>query len=489
MNSKFKYILPVLLIGLCSTSCKKGWLDVTSDSEIRSDDQFKSEAGFKDALMGVYIGMTSPTLYAKDMTWNMMDILSHQYSPLNASTAYYDVQNHNYKSVAAAPQIDAIWNKSYNVIANINNALNNIDKNKSVLNPKSYAIIKGELLGLRAFLHLDLMRVYGYGNLANRADIASKFAIPYVSNFSKDVTPQLSYANTFALMAKDIDESLSLLKEDPIYNNPKKPDTYYAEINRDGFYNKREQRMNYYAVKALQARMLEWQGGTQNMAAAAVAAEEVIKDASAKLIVSTAASSDPILYKEHLFNLNVVAFANIVDPFLNANDATAVNTVFMPSQFAQEVYETSIVNIGPPDIRFNTLLNSQARGLVSIKLRQLNKPGGRINTVPLMKLPEMYYIAAENYTETNLAKAIEYLNIVRSSRGIVQNIPNNALKEVVKNEIYKEYRKEYISEGQLFFFYKRMGRTTIPGYANPVGDNIYVLPYPANEIEFGNRVQ
>ncbi|WP_285008265.1 RagB/SusD family nutrient uptake outer membrane protein [Pedobacter faecalis] len=488
MKPNYKYIIALLTVAACATSCKKGWLDVTSNTEIRSDDQFKTESGFKDALIGVYIGMTDPGLYAKEMTWSAMDLLSHQYAALPANAAYADLQNNSYRTIRSIPVVDGIWNKGYNVIANINNALNNIDKNKSVLNPISHSIIKGELLGLRAFMHFDLMRVYGHGNLAARTDLATKLTIPYVTEFTKDLTPQVSYQQTLSLLLADLQAASELLKEDPAYSNPKKPASYYANVNRDGFFNNREQRMNYYAVKALQARVLRWVGGTQNAAAAAVASEEVIKDSPARLIVSTEAASDPVLYPEHLFNLNVAGFADIINSYLDASNAANTFALFMAPQFAQSVYETQIPAIGAADIRYNTLLSSQTRGLVSIKLRQLNRPS-YYNIVPLIKLPEMYYIAAEQYVSANLPKAIEYLNKVRASRGIAQNIAATATPEQVNEEIMKEYRKEYVSEGQLFFFYKRLGLTTVPGYTGTVGDNVYVLPYPQSEIEFGNRVQ
>ncbi|MNK33366.1 SusD family protein [compost metagenome] len=492
MTSKLKNITFALSILLSISSCKKGWLDVNSGTQINSDTQFSSESGFKDALMGVYIGMTDPALYSKDITWGLVDILSHQYRPLTGNEQYVDIYNYNYKTIKATTRIDAVWNKSYNTIANINNALLNIDKNKANLDPINYAIIKGELLGLRAFLHFDLMRLYGYGNIANRPELAGKLAIPYVTDFKKEITPQLSYSQTFDLLSKDINEALALLKEDPIYNNPKKPTSYYLNVNRDGFYNKREQRLNYYAVKALQARILLWQGGNTNVANAALAAEEVIKDSPAKLTNSASVATNPSLYTEHLFNLNVTGFLNIINTYLKANDASITNTLYLTNAQAQSTYETANVNIGLSDFRYNTLLSAQTLGMVPIKYYQSleAKDVGR-NIMPLMKLPEMYYIAAEHYITTNPGKAIEYLDKIRENRGIVQPIPTNSNIEQIKTELDKEYQKELIMDGQLFFYYKRLGKTTYPGLASTIvaNDKVYLLPYPATEIEFGNRVQ
>ncbi|MNX72099.1 SusD family protein [compost metagenome] len=144
------------------------------------------------------------------------------------------------------------------------------------------------------------------------------------------------------------------------------------------------------------------------------------------------------------------------------------------------------------DFRYNTLLSAQTLGMVPIKYYQSleAKDVGR-NIMPLMKLPEMYYIAAEHYITTNPGKAIEYLDKIRENRGIVQPIPTNSNIEQIKTELDKEYQKELIMDGQLFFYYKRLGKTTYPGLASTIvaNDKVYLLPYPATEIEFGNRVQ
>lgn len=491
MLKQHTFIFATLCIIGFSTSCKKGWLDVTSSNQIRAEEQFKTPAGYRDALMGVYIGMTEKSMYGMDMTWSLVDILSQQYNPFTDIAVYYTIGAYRYKSISGMAKIDAIWNRSYNTIANINSALSQIDKNKGVLDPIEYSIIKGEFLGLRAFVHFDLMRLYGYGNVAARPGLPGKLAIPYVTNFVKEITPQASYAETFALLQKDVNDALELLKEDPLYKPGSRPANYYAQVNRNGFYNKRELRMNYYAVKALKARLLGWQGGPTNLAEARTAAEEVIAGSPARLITAAAPSSDRLFLPEHIFTLNVNAFINLVNPMLVAESNTDVNALFLLNSVAEELYEVNVPNTGTQDKRYTNLLQDQTRGKVPIKLQQRNESWQTNNLMPLMKAPEMYYIAVEDYIETNPPKAIEYLNLVRRSRGITADLPNNLNKTAVAAELMKEYRKEFIMEGQLFFYYKRLGKTTFPGFPNGIvaDDKIYVLPYPDNEVEVGNRVQ
>ena len=51
--------------------------------------------------------------------------------------------------------------------------------------------------------------------------------------------------------------------------------------------------------------------------------------------------------------------------------------------------------------------------------------------------------------------------------------------------IAKEWQKEYIGEGQMFYYYKRLG-LPIPN-ATAGGDAAFILPLPKNEVEMGGR--
>jgi hypothetical protein len=79
------------------------------------------------------------------------------------------------------------------------------------------------------------------------------------------------------------------------------------------------------------------------------------------------------------------------------------------------------------------------------------------------------------------------LEEVRASRSVI--IPLTAVTaEEFKAELLKEYKKEFLSEGVMFFYYKRTGMEQIPQYTKEMGDAQYVLPFPDIEIANG-RVQ
>lgn len=491
MKMKFKYIVLSACLFLSTTSCEK-WLDVTASDQIKSEDLFKSADGFRDALLGVYINMAETASYGQDMTWNLVDLLSQQYATLSSSGLYYGIQIFNYTAARSVERIDPMWYNQYKTIANVNNILDQLEKQSSVLSKTEYAIIKGELLALRAFLHFDLIRLFGHGNYGNRSDLATKPTIPYSSEYSKDVVPQLSYSETFKLLEKDLSDALELLTEDPVYPSSNRPADYYTEINRNGFYNDRDFRMNYFAVKAVQSRVFAWQG---KMEAAAEAAEEVIQKSSATLLNKAVPNeSNRTLLMETLFALDVEQLNNYLSPFLNADDNTNTNALYLPNALADEVFETANPEIGIADIRFNTLLMQRVRGRTSAKYTGRSSAAFPLNSntrLPLIKLPEMYYIAAEHYISTNPNKAIDYLNLIRASRSIQQDLTVGLDKSIIQEELTKEYRKEFIAEGQLFFYYKRIGLENIPNLSTEVSldDKVYILPYPVQEVEYGNRIQ
>ena len=77
-----------------------------------------------------------------------------------------------------------------------------------------------------------------------------------------------------------------------------------------------------------------------------------------------------------------------------------------------------------------------------------------------MKLSEAYYIAAEAlgtpespvYDPT---EAWKYMDAIRTCRGVITN-PGNDIQ--FADLLTKEYIREFIGEGQIFFFFKRLNK-------------------------------
>ena len=104
--------------------------------------------------------------------------------------------------------------------------------------------------------------------------------------------------------------------------------------------------------------------------------------------------------------------------------------------------------------------------------------------IPVLRMSEMYLIAAECYADTDEAKAYERLNALRNARQISSVSTSLALN------IEEEYIREFAGEGQLFWYYKRtnaLALTTIYDRSRPVvnmDQSYYVFSLPQSEDGF-----
>ena len=106
-----------------------------------------------------------------------------------------------------------------------------------------------------------------------------------------------------------------------------------------------------------------------------------------------------------------------------------------------------------------------------------------------MRMPEMYYIAAECHLANNDVKAaLDLLTVVRNQRGVYEELDAAMSVEQAMEEIEKEYHKEFLLEGVMFYYYKRTGADVLPNMDTPMTDEQYVLPYPEFELQNG-RIQ
>ena len=138
----------------------------------------------------------------------------------------------------------------------------------------------------------------------------------------------------------------------------------------------------------------------------------------------------------------------------------------------------SIFNTSELDQEFRaTWLATLSDGVSSV----LNKYKD-MKYIPMFKISELYLIAAEC---AGGSVGVAYLNELRNHRGLKSITDIEKLDEF----IYQEYRREFIGEGQLFFYYKRKGFDSIGAMDNIAIENsnaVYNLPIPTTEIDFGN---
>ena len=243
-------ILCALLLLGTMTSCED-WLDVDPKSEVKSDVMFQSVSGFKDALTGIYLLMSDQDLYGREATWGFVDALAQQTDVRGGeASAWYNATRYNYSATTTSS--NGIWSRSYNIIANVNFLLENLEKKKEMFAPAMYAVIKGEALGLRAFLHFDLLRLFGPVYKEN-PDAKS---ICYRTQMNKYATPRLPASVVVDSVLHDLLQAESLLEK---HDNELFGADEYNE-KRDAFLVLRQLRMNIWAVRAMLARVYLYKG-------------------------------------------------------------------------------------------------------------------------------------------------------------------------------------------------------------------------------------
>lgn len=487
-----KSLFPVYLFSLLLllASCNK-WLDVDPKTTVKEGKQFSSKQGYIDALFGIYQQAAEITSYGGQLSYSMLDILAQRYENKSLTTNIIGkLARYSYTDSEVQNAISAVFNNQYKIIAQANFVLKNVDQSEGVLDEASKSVIKGEALAMRAYIHFDLARLFSdrYADGAN----AAAPSIAYLKDFT--VTPQarVSLGAVINLCEADLKEAEALLAVnqtiDQISNNQ-------GSTNADLFLQFRQNHMNYWAVKALLARLYLYKGDKAN---ALKYATDVINSQKFNFILpaninvdANSVNSDLTFTSEHVFSIYVSSLkVRADDVFKNSTNTGEPNDLWSTRAKLDAAYQAALVGYGT-DIRrpgaTKSLWNEIASTTVYSKKYWSDAPTNvRQRLIPLIRLSEMYYIAAE--AAPTIADGIKYLNVVRVNR-LIPEIAAPATQAEFDTELQFEYRKEFYAEGQLWFYYKRKNVLAIPdGIVNPMTTAKYVFPIPNNELEFGSVV-
>ena len=463
-----KSIILSLVVAL--TACND-WLNVSPKTDMKAEDLFSTEAGFRDALIGVYALMATSNLYGKNLSYGYLDVLAQYYtSPRsNTSTGYeHNLKNaaaYNYTESDEESRILSIWSSHFSAIANINQALLFIDENREVFTSEDiHHIYKGEFLALRALLHFNILRLFAPSPMMDNQNGLNALAIPYVEQYTNIAQPQLTVKEVLEKVVKDLLAAKDLMKEREIFN----------EFDSSSPMYKRNQRMNYYAVTALLARVYLYENEKE---AALTEVKKIIGEVDGEnptsytLATSGATATNPMFQSELIFTLDVQKLKDLSE---NSFSETSLSDVLLVSEKGkQTIFTASGLE---SDFR-SSWLTATSNGKEYVLTKYNN-----MNYIPLFKLSELYLIAAECADGED---AYWYLNQLRNHRGL-SSIEHT---KDIESYIYQEYRREFLGEGQLFFYYKRKLYDTV-GAEDNVGIEdlkaVYNLPIPTSEIDFGN---
>ena len=468
--------LPVCLGMLFFSAACENWFDVSPKSDVKAEDLFQQESGFRDVLTGVYSLMSAPESYGRQLSFGYVDVLAQYYNISGNTHRYIKTKDYLYREPYDKEVLSTIWSRQYKGIANLNAMLMFIDEQRGVFSgDEVYRIYKGEILALRGMLHFDMLRLFS----ASPAIDKERKAIPYLESYTNLPQHQLTVGAVLEKVVKDLNAARELMREvDPYGPNYAKLESLYRN---HPLLRNRQKHLNYYAVTALLARVQLYAG---NLPDALEAAREIVGEPGSEPVapfsLTTAAATDERLFdSELLFALEEGKMQDNIDVYFgesvikngitNSSTALSISINNRNKLFAQQ---------DPADDDYRLKLWFQETNSATAVM-----PGKYVNVgcIPLIRLSELYYIAAECSANQGLA----YLNTLRAHRGLA------AMTEVtdLQAEIAKEYSKEFMCEGQMFYYYKRLGLKRIGVYRTVAiePEEVYVIPLPDDELDFGKN--
>ena len=469
---KKQYIKFIALVLLSLQVGCSNYLDVEPKSSMSEDMMFASEAGFEQALVGVYSQLGKQELYGDKLSLGFVSALAQNYSQVSTSAPYYATARYNYTSDEVQKSLLDIWTGGYNAIAGLNKILEKAETNRTVLSSTGYNLIRGEALALRAYIHFDLFRLFGPEYQVGKG----QNAIPYRTSVDAFANKPSTSEEFCSFVLDDIKLATSLLKTvDPLVNNNTALDS-------------RRIKLNYYAAKGLEARVQLYIGQKD---AAVLAANEVVNASRFPFVNivnvnAGAASKDRLFISELVFALRSRDILKWTENYFKFYRSQSMGLTRTAANF-NTIYESSTT-----DIRKKYLFEQDQSVTYPSKFWQTYVPGTdegltsaarKDQLVPMIRLSEMYYILAE--AAATPQEGIVLLNKVRTARA-VDKLPEgqSTTSTFLQAEIQKEYHKEFYGEGQYFFYLKRKNIRRMPFMTTDVPLTIYKLPIPDVELEY-----
>lgn len=480
MKKTIFFLIALLMITL--SSCND-YFDKTGDEQHITDKKFfGDEAAFASALTDCYTLMRSRDLYGGILTLEMMEFANQNMAPHDAfSSAAAQL---NFADAALAARVDSMTHAAYRVVAACNKLIDEAERTKVVFTSAGKKkIITAEAYALRAAVQFDLLRLF---HPAPATDAGFR-GLPYVTHTSANVPEALTTTQILQAVNDDLAHAAQLLKTaDPILKE-RNSIVGVGEFDR----RLRTFQMNYYAVKAVQARVALWQGDYEQAVAQADSVLAHLQNTVARYrlfywVTPGHYGSDFSFSREYVFGIasTPTGFARLSDDMFKTKGIQTTTSL-------RDIYADNA------DIRYRAWFRQQGSGyamsnkfgsatlltdyVYSTSATATSLPAA----IPYIKLGEVMLIKAEALNEmgqTSAARSLleemqSYKDISYASRA------TSVTKESLRELIYAEACRDLFGEGQLFYLNKRLGLTSVKaadGTMRTVTLNQYTLPLPAD---------
>jgi len=446
-----KNMIVTTVLFLSLASCEKSFLELKPPTSLTPEFALATEADLQVALRGAYAGLKSTALYGRSLMvlGDMMADNTYQ-SALNTNR-YTNFNLYNY--LVTDGDVAGLWNASYSVILRANNIINS-----PIADNANIQQIKGEAYAIRALAYFNLVRYFGSPYTLD----PSKLGVPIITTYQADLKPERAkIADVYTLINKDLTQAFTLM----------------TKFTNSSQFSK-------YSAKALQAKVYLAMGDKTN---AKTAALDVITNSGFTAISAAAhtgywAGVAPRTDKvETLLEISFDAVAN------NAFDA--LSYIYLQSgNYGDMLCSSELYDLfETADIRKSLYATGTRGGLASVFVNKYSSFTGDHSDTKVIRMSEMYLIAAEASYPSNTADALKYVNEVTSRRGATAIASSGS---ALLEDIITERRKELAFEGERYLDMQRLQRNiarskNYPAAALSIDFTNYrrIMPIPQGELD------
>lgn len=458
-----KYSLLLLTFITAMTSCKKSFLELTSPTQLLPEQALATESDLQVALRGVYASFRAADFYGRTVPV-VGDML--------ADNSYLSVQNtnrytlfNNYTFNITDGNISGLWTAAYNTILRANNIINS-----PLTGTTNISQYKGEAYACRALAYFTLVRYFARPFTDNPT---TNLGVPLITTYNPDLKPtRATVQAVYDLIVADLNNAFSMMAAATFTNSSQ---------------------FSKYSAKGLLAKVYLTMGDKTNAKAAAL---DVI--ANGGFVPVTAAN-----YVAYWQNPTIATAKG--ETMLEISSDAVNNLAFdaLPYIYTQAGNYGDILNadalyalFATTDVRRNLYPTGVRGGVPSVFVEKYPSILADRSDTKVLRLSEMYLIAAEASLPGNELDALTYVNFITGRRNAA---PIASTGAQLLEDVLTERRKELAFEGDRYMDLQRLKRDVNRNNSTgnyppaaltlPYSDTRRLFPIPQGEINANENIR
>lgn len=441
MNNKMnKFLivggLSILLLG----SCSKDFITKNPTTSLEAGEALTDVSAMQTALNGTYAQLRAVSLFGRDLPIT---------GDLMADNTFIETQNSgrylsqfNYSLTNADGVFGGIWNFAYTGILDANNIIDAEVAGSEAIKSQAYA--------LRALLYFKLINVYA----RPYADNPQGLGVPLILHYEPSLLPtRETIEKVYAQIISDLKIAFQTA---PDYSN--------------------SVTLSKYAIEGLLARAYFYTGDFANAKTAAI---DVINNGGFTL-VNTAGKYKAFWDNAAIQSDQTEVMFEVDADAVNNNSSNDLGAMYDGGYTDIYASQQLVGLYSATDIRTSVIIpgTTKSGAATNIVAKYPNYNNSDKDNLKVIRLAELYLIAAESSLPANETDAKKYLNELLSFRDASFAGYTSTGTQLLQ-DIVTERRKELAFEGDRFYDLNRLKWDIVRGPQNPgsIPQGLATIPY------------